>query len=115
MSHGASQGRRRGGQLSGEATGPINYAKFLEAGYSVGSGIVEGANKLVVEARMKGSGMHWDRDQANAMLALRSALLSGRWDPEVLVRMYRIEGGGRSPLAGRGIGSGSSSPDQPTC
>lgn len=59
----------------------LDYAKFLEAGYPIGSGIVESANKLVVEARMKGSGMHWDRAQVNPMLALRSALLSGRWDP----------------------------------
>lgn len=59
----------------------LDYAKFLEAGYPIGSGMVESANKLVVEARMKGSGMHWDRTQVNPMLALRSALLSDRWDP----------------------------------
>lgn len=59
----------------------LDYAKFREAGYPIGSGMVESANKLVVEARMKGSGMHWDRTQVNPMLALRSALLSDRWDP----------------------------------
>lgn len=35
----------------------IAYAQFQAAGYPIGSGMVEGANKLVVEARLKGSGM----------------------------------------------------------
>ncbi len=58
----------------------IAYADFLAAGYPIGSGAVESANKLVVEARLKGSGMHWARPNVNPMLALRSALGSDRWD-----------------------------------
>jgi hypothetical protein len=57
----------------------IAYAEFLERGYPIGSGIVESANKLVVEARLKGSGMHWSRPNVDPMLALRTALRSGRW------------------------------------
>ena len=34
----------------------IAYASFSAAGYPIGSGCVESANKLVVEARLKGSG-----------------------------------------------------------
>jgi hypothetical protein len=41
---------------------------------------VESANKLVVEARLKGSGMHWARANVHPMLALRGALCSDRWD-----------------------------------
>ena len=37
----------------------IRYAQFQAAGYPIGSGAVESANKLVVEQRLKGSGMHW--------------------------------------------------------
>ncbi|HLG61735.1 MAG TPA: ISKra4 family transposase, partial [Ktedonosporobacter sp.] len=41
--------------------------------------IAESGNKLVVQARLKGAGMHWDRQKVNAMLALRTTLCSGRW------------------------------------
>jgi hypothetical protein len=57
----------------------IAYARFQAAGYPIGSGAVESANKLVVEARLKGSGMHWARANVDPMLALRSALCSDRW------------------------------------
>lgn len=58
----------------------LAYADFLAAGYPIGSGAVESANKLVVEARLKGAGMHWTVPNANALLALRGALCSQRWD-----------------------------------
>jgi hypothetical protein len=57
----------------------IAYAAFRAAGYPIGSGAVESANKLVVEARLKGSGMHWARANVNPMLALRGAACSDRW------------------------------------
>jgi hypothetical protein len=57
----------------------IAYAAFRAAGYPIGSGIVESANKLVVEARLKGSGMHWARANVNPMVALRAAWCSDRW------------------------------------
>ena len=57
----------------------ITYAEFGAAGYPIGSGMVESANKLVVEARLKGSGMHWARTNVNPMLALRTTACSSRW------------------------------------
>lgn len=57
----------------------ITYAQFAAAGYPIGSGIAESANKLLVEARLKGSGMHWARTSVDPMLALRAAAFSGRW------------------------------------
>ena len=59
--------------------GQIQYARFRAAGYPIGSGAVESANKLVVEARLKGSGMHWARANVNPMVALRAAACSDRW------------------------------------
>jgi len=59
--------------------GQIEYAEFLQRGYPIGSGAVESANKVLVEARLKGSGMHWARINVDPMLALRAALRSGRW------------------------------------
>lgn len=57
-----------------------NYSQFRQAGYPLGSGSVESACKLVMQARMKQAGMRWSRPGAQAMLALRSELLSERWD-----------------------------------
>lgn len=63
----------------GQIRGQIRYAEFQAKGYPIGSGIVESANKLVVEARLKGSGMHWARDHVNPMVALRTVVCSDRW------------------------------------
>ena len=59
----------------------IQYASFRAQGLPIGSGCVESANKLVVEARLKGAGMRWCRANVNPMLALRNAVCSHeRWD-----------------------------------
>jgi len=56
------------------------YPTCQKEGWPMGSGAVESGNKLVVEARLKGSGMHWAREQVNPMLGLRNAVCSDRWD-----------------------------------
>jgi hypothetical protein len=58
----------------------IRYAEFQAKGYPIGSGAVESANKLVVEERLKGAGMHWARVQVNPMVALRTIACSDRWE-----------------------------------
>jgi hypothetical protein len=57
----------------------LNYQAFRQAGYPVGSGTVESACKVVVQERLVQAGMRWSRPCAQALLALRCALLSGRW------------------------------------
>ncbi len=57
----------------------MQYPTYQEAGWPIGSGIVESANKLVVEARLKGAGMHWERAHVNPMLVLRNAVCNQRW------------------------------------
>jgi hypothetical protein len=57
----------------------LAYAEFHAQGYPIGSGSVESANKLVVEARLKGAGMHWARPNVNPMVALRAISCSQRW------------------------------------
>jgi len=67
------------------------YAAFRALGYPIGSGTVESANKLVVEARLKGAGMPWARRQVDGMVALRTIVCSDRWEeawPQ-LVRVLR--------------------------
>ena len=58
----------------------MEYARFREEGWPIGSGSGESANKLVVEARLKGAGMHWDEQNVNPMLALRNAVCNDRWE-----------------------------------
>lgn len=68
----------------------IRYAEFELLGIPIGSGIVESACKLVVEARLKGSGMHWARGSVNPMVALRNVLCGGRWQevwPSIVGRL----------------------------
>ena len=57
----------------------IQYAAYSARGYPIGSGIVESANRTVVQARLKGAGMHWAPSSVNPILALRSAACSDRW------------------------------------
>jgi len=60
----------------------MQYPRFRAQGWPIGSGIVESGNQLVVEARLKGSGMHWADQHVNPMLALRNVICSGRWKQE---------------------------------
>jgi hypothetical protein len=65
----------------------MQYPAYQEAGWPIGSGMVESANKLVVEARLKGSGMHWKRENVNPMLLLRTTVCNDRWEPAWQVRI----------------------------
>jgi hypothetical protein len=60
----------------------MRYPLFQAQGWPIGSGIVESGNKLVVEARLKGSGMHWAEQHVNPMLAIRNIICSDRWKEE---------------------------------
>src|SRR3989454_2988408 len=57
----------------------MQYPTYQAAGWPIGSGSVESANKVVVEARLKGAGMRWERHNVNPMLALRNAVCNRRW------------------------------------
>ncbi len=55
------------------------YPSHQAAGWPLGSGMVESANKLVVEARLKGAGMHGKPENVTRMLLVRNAVCNGRW------------------------------------
>jgi hypothetical protein len=57
----------------------MQYPSYQEVGWPIGSGSVESANKLVVEARLKGAGMRWGRHNVNPMLILRNAVCNREW------------------------------------
>jgi len=58
----------------------MQYPRFQRQGWPLGSGMVESANKLVVQARLKGAGRHWESAHVNPMVAQRAAVCSERWD-----------------------------------
>lgn len=58
----------------------MQYKDYLQQGFPVASGVIEGACRHVVKDRMEQSGMRWTMVGANAMLGLRSIQLSGLWD-----------------------------------
>jgi hypothetical protein len=58
----------------------MRYAKFRQQGLFVGSGVIEAGCKTIVGYRLKQSGMRWSLRGANAIIALRCAQLSGRWE-----------------------------------
>lgn len=58
----------------------MQYPSYQRQGWPIGFGMVESANKVVVQARLKGAGMHWSSQHVNPMLALRTTVCNQRWD-----------------------------------
>jgi hypothetical protein len=57
----------------------IRYPEFRSKGWQIGSGPTEATCKTLT-ARLKGSGMRWDGDNAEAIMALEALTQSGQWD-----------------------------------
>ena len=58
----------------------MHYDEYLEKGYPIASGVIEGACRYVVKDRMERTGMRWVLNGAHSMLQLRSVHASGLWD-----------------------------------
>jgi hypothetical protein len=56
------------------------YDEYLQAGYPIGSGVVESTCGHTVKDRMEGTGRRWSIDGAESTLLLRSVYTSGDWD-----------------------------------
>jgi len=61
----------------------VNYPAYKARGYFVGSGAIESANKVVVQRRLKQSGMRWSVSGAQALLTLRAKVESNLWSKDV--------------------------------
>jgi hypothetical protein len=57
----------------------MDYARYLELGLPIGSGVVEAACKTLAAQRMKRSGMSWGEGK-QAVLTIRSLQQSNRWE-----------------------------------
>jgi hypothetical protein len=89
----AAEARTRTVMYFTKCLAQVQYAAFQAAGYPIGSGSTESANKLVVEARLKGSGMHWARAHVDPLVALRTVACAERWHeawPRISARL-RVE------------------------
>jgi hypothetical protein len=58
----------------------LDYARFRRRGLPIGSGAVESAIRRVINLRIKGPGVLWEEENAEGMVVLRAAALSGRWE-----------------------------------
>lgn len=57
----------------------MRYDRFRRMKLPMGSGAVESCVRRLVNLRLKGNGIFWTVDSAEAVLQLRAQLLSGRW------------------------------------
>jgi hypothetical protein len=65
------------------------YDVYLEHGFPIASGVIEGACRCVVKDRMERSGMRWVMSGAHAMLQMRCIYLSGLWEEFTEFRIQR--------------------------
>jgi len=55
----------------GSRLAQMDYFNFKEQGYPIGSGVIEGANKSIIGARMKRGGMRWSHEGINRVASMR--------------------------------------------
>jgi hypothetical protein len=60
--------------------GHLDYDKMRQRGLPIGSGAIESAIRRVVNQRLKGNGLMWCEGNAEGMVLLRAAALTGRWE-----------------------------------
>jgi hypothetical protein len=58
----------------------MRYDEYLQAGYPIASGVIEGACRHVIKDRMEQGGMRWRLEGAEAMLHVRSVCASSEWE-----------------------------------
>lgn len=63
----------------------MQYAAAREENLPIGSGPMESAIRRVINLRLKGAGIFWKKQNAEAMIMLRSYYKAGRWNQLVLL------------------------------
>ena len=67
----------------------MHYDQYLKAGWSIGTGVIEGACGHLVKDRMEQSGMRWTKQGAQALLDLRAVRINDDWDAYQLFHRQR--------------------------
>ena len=60
--------------------GQLDYASAGAEGLPIGSGLVEGGHRTIIQARLKLPGAWWKEETVNPMLALRTLRANGQWE-----------------------------------
>lgn len=60
--------------------GRLRYGCLRRRGAPMGSGAIESTIRRVINLRLKGNGIYWTEDNAEAVFQLRAAVISGRWE-----------------------------------
>ena len=60
--------------------GRLRYDRFRCRGVPLGSGAIESTIRRVINLRLKGTSVFWEEANAEAVIQLRAAVLSGRWE-----------------------------------
>jgi hypothetical protein len=58
----------------------MRYDEYLQAGYPIASGVIEGACRHIIKDRMEQGGMRWTLAGAEAMLHVRAVCASAAWE-----------------------------------
>jgi len=66
----------------------IRYPEFLARGWQIGSGPTESQCRVLPD-RVKGAGMRWDADNAEAVMALEAMRQSNQWDAYWRMALYQ--------------------------
>src|SRR5207244_11301376 len=69
----------------------MRYPKFRAQGLCTSTGVLEAGCKVAIGTRLQRAGMHWSVSGANAIIALRCAKLSGRFEDFWERRSQKIE------------------------
>jgi hypothetical protein len=67
----------------------MRYDEYLEKGYPIASGVIEGACRHIVKDRLERTGMNWTIPGAQAMLQLRSIYINGQWEEFIKYRIAK--------------------------
>ena len=63
--------------------GRLKYPYFRSQGIPIGSGAIESSIRRVINLRLKGNGVFWKQEAAEAMLQIRSLVIANRWDDRI--------------------------------
>jgi hypothetical protein len=77
---GAAAWREIGYLIRHSAAGRLRYDRFRCRGVPLGSGAIESTIRRVINLRLKGTSVFWEEANAEAVIQLRAAVLSGRWE-----------------------------------
>ena len=72
--------REIGSLIRHSEAGRLRYDCFRRRGVPLGSGAIESTIRRVLNLRLKGTSLFWEEGNAEAVLQLRAAVLSGRWE-----------------------------------